>query len=190
MDNFHCTAETERLVIRPLIESDFQNWFAQFSARMPSQHRYDRGKIDMSDCSPEWFSGLVEKHQALAQEDKAYIFGVFHKHNGTHLGMIDFSTYERSVFQWGRLGYTIHNQFWRNGYGKEAVKAALELAFSDLGYHRIEAHINVDNTPSYQLAASVGMEYECTRKGFIFEFGEWTDNLVYYINAEQAKGKL
>jgi [ribosomal protein S5]-alanine N-acetyltransferase len=28
------------------------------------------------------------------------------------------------------------------------------------------------------------MRYECTRKGFIFENGVWTDNHVYYMNAE------
>ncbi|ASS69338.1 GNAT family N-acetyltransferase [Paenibacillus sp. RU4T] len=73
---------------------------------------------------------------------------------------------------------------WRKGYGSEAVRAALELGFGPLGYHRIEAHINVDNIASIRLAKSVGMEFECMRKGFIHEFGEWTDNLVYYKNAE------
>ncbi|MEV5040052.1 GNAT family N-acetyltransferase [Peribacillus frigoritolerans] len=66
----------------------------------------------------------------------------------------------------------------------KAVKEALNIAFKDLKFHRIEAHINVDNTPSYNLAENVGMEFECIRKGFIFEFGEWTDNLVYYINSK------
>ncbi|PEF41258.1 hypothetical protein CON84_01675 [Bacillus sp. AFS094228] len=66
----------------------------------------------------------------------------------------------------------------------QGVKEALNIAFKDLNFHRIEAHINVDNTPSYKLAENIGMEFECLRKGFIFEFGEWTDNLVYYINSK------
>ncbi|MER2181783.1 MAG: GNAT family N-acetyltransferase, partial [Desemzia incerta] len=41
-----------------------------------------------------------------------------------------------------------HNHFWRKGYGKEAVNAALNLAFEKLNYHRIEAHINLDNHAS------------------------------------------
>lgn len=67
------------------------------------------------------------------------------------------------------------------GYAKEAVKEALHIAFTDLGFHRIEAHINVDNMPSIHLAESVGMKFECIREGFIFENGEWTDHVVYSI---------
>lgn len=56
----------------------------------------------------------------------------------------------------------------------------LRIGFKNLGYHRIEAHINVDNTPSIRLIERVGMVYECTRKGFIYEFGDWTIRLRKY----------
>lgn len=138
----------------------------------------------MSECTKEWFHNLVKKHQMLALSDTANVFGIFRKNDGKHLGMVDFSTLARENFQWGRIGYTIHNQYWRKGYGKEAVIGALHIAFKDLQFHRIEAHINVDNAPSINLAESVGMEFECVRKGFIYEYEEWTDHLIYYINSK------
>jgi [ribosomal protein S5]-alanine N-acetyltransferase len=180
---FNVSCETERLVIRPLENGDYLNWLDQFNSRLPSQNRHDQGKMDMSECTEEWFDKLVSKHQDLAVKDIAHVFGVFRKNDGKHLGMVDFSTLTRDSFEWGRIGYTIHNQFWQNGYGKEAVKAALSIAFRDLKFHRIEAHINVDNISSINLAKSAGMEFECVRKGFIFENGEWTDHLVYYLNS-------
>ncbi|MBA9028534.1 GNAT family N-acetyltransferase [Peribacillus huizhouensis] len=181
---FDFISETERLVIRPLKNEDYQNWLNEFKNRFPSQHRHDKGKIDMSECTEEWFHNLVKKHQTLALSDTAHIFGIFRKNDDIHLGMVDFSTLARDNFQWGRIGYMIHNQFWRKGYGKEAVKEALNIAFKDLNFHRIEAHINVDNAPSINLAESVGMEFECVRKGFIYEYEEWTDHMVYYINSK------
>ncbi|RLQ92402.1 GNAT family N-acetyltransferase [Falsibacillus albus] len=184
MKEFAIVSETERLVIRPLKREDYENWLAGFEGRSPSLHRHDQGKIDMSECTKEWFGGLVEKHQELAVDDIAHVFAVFRKEDTQHVGMVDFSTLSRNEFQWGRLGYTIHNQFWNKGYGKEAVKEALSIAFRELNFHRIEAHINLDNTPSIKLAESVGMEFECIRKGFIYEFGEWTDHLIYYCNAK------
>ena len=177
---FEYISDTDRLVIRPLKKDDYENWLNEFKKRLPSQNRHDLGKLDMSECTLQWFHHLVDKHQELALSDAEYIFGVFRKEDGTHLGMIDFSTLARGEFQWGRIGYTIHNHHWRKGYGKEAVKEALNIAFKYLKYHRIEAHINLDNNPSIQLAQSVGMEYECIRKGFIFENEEWIDHLVYY----------
>ncbi|GEN53852.1 GNAT family N-acetyltransferase [Halobacillus faecis] len=184
MENFTVGSETERLIIKPLEIGDFESWLQGFESRLPSKHRYDEGQIDMSECTEEWFGKLVEKHQQLASEDTAYVFGVFLKEDHTHLGMIDFSTLVRYDFQWGRIGYALHNQHWQKGYGKEAVAEALQIAFHPLNYHRVEAHINLDNQSSIKLAESIGLEYECTRKGFIHEFGEWTDNLIYYKNAE------
>lgn len=180
---FEYKVDTERLIIRPLMNEDYEIWLNGFENRFPSQNRHDLGKMDMSECTIEWFHRLVEKHQELALSDSTYIFGVFNKVDASHLGMIDFSTLARDNFQWGRIGYTVHNQYWRNGYGKESVNAALNLAFQQLAYHRIEAHINLDNTPSIKLIESVGMEFECMRKGFIYEDNEWTDHLVYYKNA-------
>lgn len=180
---FECNTETERLIIRPLKNVDYENWLKEFENRLPSQYHHDQGKIDMSECTLEWFENLVNKHQELARTDAAYIFGIFIKTEGTHLGMVDFSTLARDEFQWGRIGYTIHNQYWRNGFGKEAVNAALTIAFEQLTFHRIEAHINIDNLPSIKLIESVGMEFECIRKAFIYENEEWTDNLVYYKNS-------
>ncbi|RIW37277.1 N-acetyltransferase [Bacillus salacetis] len=185
LEVFTYKTEAKRLMVRPLKEEDYQGWYKGFNERMPSQHRHDPGKLDMSECTEEWFASLVHNHQKLAAGDDAYIFGVFHKESGGHMGMIDFSTLARNDFQWGRIGYTIHNQYWGQGYGREAVEAAMQIALTELGYHRIEAHINLDNSASIKLAEGIGMEYECTRKGFIYEFGEWTDNLIYYKNAVQ-----
>ncbi|MDX8047208.1 GNAT family N-acetyltransferase [Gracilibacillus sp. S3-1-1] len=101
-----------------------------------------------------------------------------------HLGMVDISTVLREEFQWGLIGYFVHNQYWGNGYGKEAVQAVMNIAFHKLGFHRLEAHINLDNSLSVKLAERVGMEFECVRKAFLYENDDWTDHLLYYKNAK------
>ncbi|UJL46110.1 GNAT family N-acetyltransferase [Virgibacillus sp. NKC19-16] len=176
-------SETKRFVLRPLQNWDYEQWLEGFRRRLPSQHKYDDVKMDLSGWTQEKFHDVVTKHHRLAEQDKAYVFGIFRKSDGNHIGKVEICTIMRDEFQWGLLGYTIHNQYWRRGYGKEAVQEALNIAFKTLHFHRIESHINVDNMPSIKLAESVGMEFECNRKKFIFEFREWTDNLVYSINA-------
>jgi [ribosomal protein S5]-alanine N-acetyltransferase len=183
MNNTDLLYETERLIIRPYQNDDYPNWLKQHENRLPSQYKYDNGKGNMSQCTQEWFNKMVKEHHQRISEDKDYILGVFLKDEHCNVGTLDLSTLMRYDFQWARIGYTFYNHFWNKGYAREAVKGLIQLAFEELDFHRIEAHINVDNKPSIKLAESVGMEFECIRKGFVFEFGEWTDNLVYYINS-------
>lgn len=74
--------------------------------------------------------------------------------------MVDFSTLAREAFQWGRVGYTIHNQHQGQGYGTEAVDLAMRIAFDDLHFQRIKAHINLDNEASIRLAEHVVRVHE------------------------------
>ncbi|MEF2293211.1 GNAT family N-acetyltransferase [Virgibacillus dokdonensis] len=178
-------SETDRLMLRPLQNQDYERWLEGCRGRLPSQYKYDDEKMNLSGWTQEKFNkDVVAKLQQLADQDEAYVFGVFRKSDQKHIGKVEICTIMRDEFQWGLLGYTIHNQYWRKGYGKEAVKEAFNIAFKNLHFHRIEAHINVDNNPSIKLAESVGMKFECIRKGFIYEFEEWTDNLVYYTNSK------
>ena len=171
--------ETERLVLRPQRPDDYERWYEGFAKRWPAVRAYDTGWQEMSECTREWFITLCEHHQKIAIEDKTYVFGVFSKQDWRHLGNVDLSTLYRQDNQWAVLGYGIHNHAWRQGFGKEAVRAGLMAGFEQLKYQRIEAHINLDNKASVALAKSVGMAEECIRRGFVYEGGEWTDRRVY-----------
>lgn len=112
-------------------------------------------------------------------QDRDYIFGVFRRETNHHLGNIDLSTIRREENQWANLGYGIHNQYQKQGFGLEAVRAAIIAGFEHLNYHRIEAAINLDNDRSISLAERVGMKKECMRPGFFYENEQWVDNLIY-----------
>ncbi len=171
--------ETERLILRPLQPTDYESWFAGFSGRSPSQSPYDDGVLNLDHCDRQWFAELRARHQQQAFADQLYIWGIFARRTDQHLGNIDISTLRRLEYQWGLLGYEIHNQYWRQGFGKEAVRAALIAAFESLNYHRIEAAINLDNFASIALAQSVGMQQECIRRRFFYEHEQWVDHLIY-----------
>lgn len=173
------TIETERLILRLQEPSDYKSWYAGFAGRLPQQYKYDEGQISLDGCHPDWFSNLCKRHQQQALSDYAYIFGVFSRQTNQHLGNVDISTIQREEKQWANLGYSIHNQYWRQGIGKEAVRAAIRAGFESLRYHRIEAAINLDNHLSIALAQSVGLQKECIRRGFYYENEQWVDHLIY-----------
>ncbi|MCY7382350.1 MAG: GNAT family N-acetyltransferase [Microcoleus sp. CAN_BIN18] len=173
------TLTTERLILRPQQPGDYEHWIAGFARRMESQHQYDDGLVSLEHCDREWFTNLCQRHQQEALSDLFFIFGIFDRYTGQHFGNVDLITIRRENYQWAVIGYEIHNQHWRKGIGKEAVRAALIAGFESLGYHRIEAIINLDNQVSIALAESVGMQKECIRRGFLYENEEWVDQLIY-----------
>ncbi|MEL6381813.1 MAG: GNAT family protein [Cyanobacteria bacterium J06626_18] len=171
--------ETKRLMLRPQAPGDYEAWYAALAHRLPQQHQYDEGLINLEGCDAAWFKGICQHHQDQALADYAYIWAVFSKQTEQHLGYVDLLTIQREEKQWANLGYGIHNQYWRQGLGKEAVRAALIAGFEQLGYHRIEAAINLDNAASIALAESVGLQKECIRRGFYYEKGQWVDHIIY-----------
>ena len=171
--------DTERLILRPQHKSDYETWYAGFDGRLPKKHQYDEGKLDLDGCDYTWFSNLCDRHQELALKDWVYVFGIFDRQTHQHLGNIDLSTIRRHENQWANLGYSIHNQYQRQGFGREAAIAAMIAGFAGLNYHRIEAAINLDNSVSIAFAESLGMKKECMRRGFFYENEQWVDHLIY-----------
>lgn len=70
------------------------------------------------------------------------------------VGIVHTQMLEESVFD---LGYIIHEDFWRQGYGCEAVFGAIAWA-KEQGIGELVANMAVDNVPSWSLAESVGMQ--------------------------------
>ena len=66
------------------------------------------------------------------------------------VGIVHTQILEETVFD---LGYIIHKDFWRQGYGREAVYGAKEQGIGEL-----VANMTMDNMPSWTLAESVSMQ--------------------------------
>lgn len=177
---------TRRLTIRNLKKTDYAQWFKAYDERMPSQNQHDLGRPDMKLCTKAEFLKKCRNQLEIAKADKVYIFSIFLKKTGEHLGAVDIATIQRDSMQWANLGYALHNQFWGNGYAKEATTACLKTAFTKLHFHRIEAVINTKNKASIKLAKALKMQREGVRKQFFYEFGEWCDNVVYSAHPEDV----
>ncbi len=179
--------KTERLEVRPVTNDDYRNFVEGFKGQKPQQNRFDEGPFDWTIFTKEWLKEKVEERKDLALKDEVYKFGVFRRSDSAYVGFCCITTHMREDFQYASIGYLILNQYWGLGYGTESVKALIDIGFEDLNFHRLEAHINLDNPASKKLAGKAGMEFECIRKGFILEDDdEWTDNEIYYINNNKS----
>jgi RimJ/RimL family protein N-acetyltransferase len=93
-----------------------------------------------------------------------------------------FRSYEHAG---GELGYVFHPDVAGMGYATEAGTAMLALAFEEFGLHRVIARLDARNHRSAALAARLGLRQEAHLiQNELFK-GEWADELVYAMLAEE-----
>lgn len=67
----------------------------------------------------------------------------------------------------GNLGYWVRTSAISKGVCSSAAKQAVHIAFSELGFTRIEIHVLVDNIASAKVAEKIGARYEGTLRNKI-----------------------
>jgi RimJ/RimL family protein N-acetyltransferase len=88
----------------------------------------------------------------------------------------------------GSLGYLLDPSHHGRGYATEMVRAALDLAFGELGLHRVTAGCFADNTASWRVMEKVGMrrEQHGIRDSWHAELG-WVDGYTYAVLADEPR---
>ena len=88
----------------------------------------------------------------------------------------------------GLLGYLLDPAHHGRGYATEMVRAALDLAFGDLGLRRVTAGCFADNVASWRVMEKVGMrrEQHGIRDSWHAELG-WVDGFTYAVLADERR---
>jgi RimJ/RimL family protein N-acetyltransferase len=82
------------------------------------------------------------------------------------------------------IGYTISLEHQHKGYATEAVRAVVGYLFHTLGKRRVTASVDPRNTPSAAVLERLGFRMEAHFRKSILMDGEWCDDCVYAILAE------
>jgi RimJ/RimL family protein N-acetyltransferase len=172
---------TERLLLRRYREDDLDR-LAAIQA-LPEVARYlyfgPRTRAEAAEALAMRIAAT-----RLAEDDDAVTLAVERRDDGLLLG--DVSIFLRSVeHRQVEVGYTFHPDSGGHGYATEATRALVDLAFDELGAHRVFARLDARNAPSAALLRRVGMRQEAHfREAEIFK-GEWGEELVFAILADE-----
>ena len=176
--------ESDRLIIRPLENSDFQIWSNSLNKAFPKKNIYDTVHPDEYIIDEEDFYRDVYFDNDNMKKDFTYKFGIFLKQPKYFIGYISAMDISRGIFQNAYIGYALINTFWNKGYGREAVSCFTSEAMKALSLHRFEAGIEIENIFSKNLIESCGYRYEGISKKRLSLRKEWRDILVYAITEE------
>lgn len=175
----------KRVIVRPYKKSDYKAWReAYLSISLKPKNKWDiTTSRDESTLGKTDFLKILNSQKKNREDDYFFDFGIFLK-DGTLVGGVSIMDISRQVFQNAYLGYRVFNNHWGQGYGKEGVLLAVELAFKELKLHRLEAGIEPDNKRSISLAKGIGFKREGYSKKRLYLGGEWLDMVLFVARSE------
>ena len=119
----------------------------------------------------------------LGRDDQA-AFLVHHDGCGGLVGWVSVSNIVRRAFQSASLGYGAFAGHAGRGLMSEGVAAVVDVAFTTLGLHRLEANIQPGNGPSLALVRRLGFEREGFSPRFLRVDGDWRDHERWAVRTE------
>lgn len=175
---------TERLVLRPYVESDFAGLYAMQSD--PAVVRYLYWEVHDEAASRQALTRRLTQ-TALADEGESLCLAVELPGNGV-IGDVLLRWLSR-VHQQGEIGFVFNPKFHGKGYAREAAEAVLRLGFEALGLHRIKGCCDSLNTPSARLMERMGMRREAHFVEDEMFKGQWGDQYVYAMLDREWKAR-
>ena len=178
--------ETERLRIRRFEDRDVADileyssnadfWLARnldWPVSTEGVKKYWEAQKDVDPSTyPPWFSLVVE----LKSERRV-------------IGHVGIGFTKAEGHRQGMIGWLLGRKYQRQGLATEAVRALVTTAFDQLQLHRIFARTGRDNERSWRLMERLGMRREAHFRESHEVRGEWRDEFIYAILADEWKTK-
>jgi RimJ/RimL family protein N-acetyltransferase len=86
-------------------------------------------------------------------------------------------------------GFVLHPDHHGNGFARESAEVMLRLGFEELELHRIIGRCDGRNTASTKVMEKLGMRHEAHFRQNEIVKGEWTDEIVYALLADEWKAR-
>jgi len=146
------TLETNRLILRQYTENDFAavHSYANFRENLI----YMLWGPNTENQTHEFIKREISKlHENPRKE---YNFAIVLKDTESLIGGCGITIYNTC----GELGWILHRDYWKQGYGTEMGAALLKLGFEGLNLRRIIATCDAENYGSYRVMEKIGMRRE------------------------------
>lgn len=175
--------ETDRLTLRRYLETDYDDLlklqsnddvtrFLLYDTQTPERVRNKSLPGRLADLPP------------MDADQQALTLAVILRETGQHVGEVSLFV-QNAAHRGGEIGFVFHPEFHGHGYAAEASVEILRLGFEEFGMHRIIGRLDARNTSSANLLKRLGMRHEGTFVQNEFLKGEWTDEAVFAMLADE-----
>jgi RimJ/RimL family protein N-acetyltransferase len=165
----------EKVRLRPIERDDLPRYVKWFGD--PEVRRHLAMYLPFSLAQEErWFENLLERLER--QEDLVLAIETAEGVHIGNLGLHGMDWRNRSA----ELGIAIGEKaYWGQGYGTDAIRTLLGLAFGEMNLHRVLLRVDVDNARGIRCYEKVGFQREGTSRHAVFKEGAYHDQYVMSI---------
>lgn len=169
--------KTDRLILRPFDRPDFDEVLAYYA--LPDVQRYLDWKARDKVEAKAAFEAM-RKQTRLTRPGDVLTLAAVRKSDGKVIGHVSLRYTDATAAQ-GEVRFAVAPVFRKKGYGAEAVKAVVDLAFEQFRLHRIFARTAGKNEASARLLKSLGMRLEAHYREHALFQGEWDEELHFAV---------
>jgi [ribosomal protein S5]-alanine N-acetyltransferase len=101
------------------------------------------------------------------------------EHDGELAGKVSLNNILRGPLRSCFIGYWVARPLSGRGIATKAVRQTLDIAFHELGLHRVDAFANADNAGSCRVLEKNGFETVGISRRHIHIAGRWQDDVVF-----------
>lgn len=173
--------QTERLILREfrLDEADQMALYRIFA-----DGRVTRFYNVKTFTKPEQAWNMLRRRRDRFWHGRGVRWAITLKGNDELIGSCGFNAVNKKKGV-GELGYELARPYWNQGIMTEAVRAAVEYGFDQLGLGRIEAWVVPENRASANLLMKLGFQSEGVQSGKGYWNGRFHDLELFSMLAEQ-----
>ncbi len=129
----------------------------------------------------------IEDGRTESDRDQKYSFGIFLIATDELIGGISLFEIERGFLQKCMIGYSLNQTHNGKGYMTEAIGLAIQFAFAELRFHRIEAGVMPRNLGSIRALEKAGFQKEGLARKNVKINGQWENHLMFAILDEDVR---
>ena len=172
--------------LRPLRESDILEIYN--SCQDPIIPRFTRVPQDYTMAHAEFFVREKSPTSFTAQKELVFAIDCGAGADSTFAGVISFHSMDLPDYV-AELGYWINAGARQKGVGTTAVRILTNFGFQSIGFERIEALVDIENTSSKKLLSSAGYTLEgILRKKARRHDGQHIDMALFSVSRDEWKG--
>lgn len=145
--------ESQRLLFRTILTSDFDAWLPFHQNPLSSQYWTGLPKNPVEACQQQ-FDAIFERYI----NNKGGMNALICKKTTDLVGFCGLLMQTVNGKDELEIGYSILPSYWGNGYATEAAIKCKEVAFVNAWAPHLISIIHVNNLPSKKVALKIGME--------------------------------